>query len=260
MAAPSRARAPGKGRPPDARKRGDELVPFALVKSQQAAILFGRTKLFGGLAQEDLERLADRAIERHFKKGQLIFHEGDPGEALYVVAEGHVKVFVTSEDGEAMVLVTLSPSEVFGELAVVDGGPRSASAEALEPTTLLTLTRPTFIEVLGENKRVMDATLSYLGNLLRRLTEQTSDLVFLDLHGRVAKLLLTFGEERGEQNEQGTMLQLGLTQTDIASMVGGSRQSVNQVLRSFERRGYVEISGRQILIKQPDLLRKRAAL
>lgn len=229
------------------------------MKADQAAALFRKTKLFGALGEDDLQRLAERAIERHYKKGHLVFHEGDPGDALFVVASGLVKVYVSSEEGEEMVLVTIRAPEIFGELAVVDGGPRSASAEAVEPTTLLTLTRPTFLELLRENLRVMEATLGYLGTLLRRQTEQASDLVFLDLHGRVAKLLLTLAEERGENVNGTTVLQLGLTQANIAAMVGGSRQSVNQVLRSFERREYLEIRGRDIVVKRADLLRRRAS-
>lgn len=228
------------------------------MRTQQAASLLATTKLFGDLDDQTLDRLAERAVERNYKKGQLVFHQGDAADALYVVEQGLVKVFVTSEEGDEMVLVTIRPPDVFGELAIVDGGDRSASAETLEPTVLLSLTRGVFLEVLQENPTMTDHLLRSLGAVLRRLTEQAADLVFLDLHGRVAKLLLGLADDRGEKTDGEIALDLHLTQTDLASMVGGSRQSVNQILRSFERRGYLDLQGKKIVLKKPELLRKRA--
>jgi CRP/FNR family cyclic AMP-dependent transcriptional regulator len=111
---------------------------------------------------------------------------------------------------------------------------------------------------MATHPRVAEALLRSLGKLVRRLTEQASDLVFLDLHGRVAKLLLALAEERGESHEGGVVLDLHMTQSDLAGMVGGSRQSVNQILHAFERRGYVELHGREVVIRLPEVLRRRA--
>jgi CRP/FNR family cyclic AMP-dependent transcriptional regulator len=230
------------------------------MKDERAAELLGSTRLFGGLDSEALRHLAARVFERSYKKGQLIFYQGDPGDALFVVVEGLVKVFVPSEEGDEMVLITLSAPEVFGEVALIDGGPRSASAEALEPTTVLMLTREVLLEVLAEHPSLTDRLLRTLGTSLRRLTEQAADLVFLDLHGRMAKLLVGMAEDRGKKEGVEVVLDLHMTQTDLAGMVGGSRQSVNQILRSFEQRGYLELRGRQIRLKQPELLRRRAHL
>ena len=119
------------------------------MREERAAELLGATGLFGGLDPKALRHLAARVSERSYKKGQLIFYQGDPGDALFVVVEGVVKVFVPSEEGDEMVLITLSAPEVFGEVALIDGGPRSASAEALEPTTVLMLTREVLLEVLA---------------------------------------------------------------------------------------------------------------
>jgi CRP/FNR family transcriptional regulator, cyclic AMP receptor protein len=229
------------------------------VRTEQAVSLLTKTQLLGALDAGALVPLADKALERVYRRGQLVFHQGDLGDALFIVTEGLVKVFVTSEEGEEMVLVTLRPPETFGELAVIDGGPRSASAQALEDTHVLVVTRATLLEALHEQPSLAEALLRSLGAVVRRLTEQASDLVFLDLHGRVAKLLLALAQERGEARGDAIVLDLHLTQSDLAGMVGGSRQSVNQILRAFERRGYLVFHHRQVVIRRPDLLRRRAA-
>lgn len=219
-----------------------------------------QTELFGDLSSEVVNALASRAVSRSFRKGERIFHQGDPGDAMYVVVEGLVKVVVVSEAGDEMVLVTLSPPESFGELALIDGRPRSAAAEAVEPTELLVLTRGTLMETLATHPTLVESMLRSMGGLIRRLTEQTTDLVFLDLHGRVAKLLVGFVLDEGKGTEAGTVLDLHLTQRELAEMVGGSRQSVNQILHGFEDRGYIELRGRSVVIKDPERLRRRAGL
>ena len=172
------------------------------------------------------------------------------------MVSGLVKVYRTSPDGDEMLLVTLGPAAVFGELPMVDGGLRSASAAAVEATTVLMINRAALLELLRTSPELVDGLLRSMGSMVRRLTDQAADLVFLDLHGRVAKLLLRLAEERGTDGQ--STLDLHLTQSDLANMVGGSRQSVNQVLNSFERLGYVELDGRKIVIRKPDLLKRRA--
>lgn len=226
------------------------------MDAEQAASLLSKTRLFGELEQEVLRSLGEGTIERSYKKGQLLFCEGDVGESLFVLVEGVVKVFVTSERGDEMVLTTVHQPDVFGELALVDGGPRSASAEALAPTAALILTRPTFLELVAQHPSITDSLLRSLGAVLRRLTEQASDLVFLDLHGRVAKLLLNLASEEADSG----VLDLQMTQSDLADMVGGSRQSVNQILQYFQGRGYIELDGRRVKVNRPDLLRRRSGL
>ena len=230
------------------------------MNAEAAAGLLGSTDLFKNLDPPVLDQLARSVTFRNYRRGHLIFAQGEPGDSLFVISEGLVKVFVTSEEGEDMVLVTLRAPETFGELALIDGGLRSASAEALEPTTTLTLSRGTLIELLQRHPTLAQALLSSLVGLVRRLTEQAADLVFLDLHGRVAKLLLTLAEERGRHEGQAVLLDLQVTQGDLAAMVGGSRQSVNHILHAFQRRGYLEIDGRRIVLKDLRALAKRAGL
>jgi CRP/FNR family cyclic AMP-dependent transcriptional regulator len=230
------------------------------MSTQTAAGLLGATDLFRGLDAPVMDHLARSVTVRNFRRGHVIFSQGEPGDSLFVISEGLVKVFVTSEEGEDMVLVTLRSPETFGELALIDGGLRSASAEALEPTSALTLSRSTLLELLQSHPAIAQALLASLGGLVRRLTEQAADLVFLDLHGRVAKWLLSLAEERGRHEEHEILLDLQVTQGDLAAMVGGSRQSVNHILHAFERRGYLEIKGRRIALKDLQALAKRAGL
>ncbi len=230
------------------------------MKTEKVVPLLAATQLFEELDEDLLRRLANRFIQRSYKRGHRIFHQGDPGDAFFVLVEGLVKVFVTSEDGEEMVLATLKPRDTFGEVSVVDGGPRSASAEVVEAATVLALTRPALLDVLREEPAAMEVLLRALGRLVRRLTEQAADLVFLDLHGRVAKLLLSLAETSDEDAGEQKVLDLHLTQSDLAGMVGGSRQSVNQILHLFERRGYIDLQGRKIVVKSPERLRRRAGI
>jgi CRP/FNR family transcriptional regulator, cyclic AMP receptor protein len=230
------------------------------MRTEVAVALLRRARLFAELDEETLAAPADRSVERSFPRHARLFHQGDPGSGLYVLASGLVKVIVTSEDGEEMVLVTLGPGEALGELSIVDGGPRSASAEALEPTVALIITRPVLLELATRDPALTEALLQALGGLLRRLTEQASDLVFLDLPGRMAKLLAGLAAERGTETPEGIELDANLTQSDLAGMVGASRQSVNQILQGFARRGYLQVQGRRIVVHRLDLLRRRAGL
>jgi CRP/FNR family cyclic AMP-dependent transcriptional regulator len=214
---------------------------------------------FSRLDRADLEKLEDRFVERDYRRRELIFRQGDPGDALLVVADGVVRVFVVSDQGSEMGLATLRRGDVFGELALVDGGSRSASAQALEDATLLSLPRSTFLELRHEHEAVASWLEHWMATLIRRSVEQAADLLFLDLHGRVAKALLELVPPGGEEQSE-IAIDLHMTQGDLASLVGGSRQSVNQILRSFENRGYLELQGRRIVLKRLDLLRRRAGL
>ena len=180
-----------------------------------------------------------------------------------MIASGLVKIFVTSTQGGEMVLVTLGEGDVFGELALVDGGPRSASAEALTAVDLVVLGRATFYSIMEGNLPLMEALMRTIGQQLRRISDQTADFMFLDLHGRVAKLLLRLLDRQSAATEQNTgepTLDLHLTQSELASMVGGSRQSISQILHSLDRRGSIQIRGRHIAIRDIEALRRRAGL
>lgn len=229
------------------------------MASSDNAALLANSALFVDLAPKGLEFLAEHASRLDFERGRTIFQQGEQGESLFVIAEGLVKVWVSSGDGGEMVLATLRTPDAFGELSAVDGRPRSASATALEPTTLVALDRATLLDAVHRHPGVADGMMRALGGLARRITEQTSDLVFLDLGGRLAKALAALADRDGRAEGDAIVLTLPLTQTELAEMVGGSRQSVNHILRTFEDRGFLEIRGREVVISDLEGLRHRGS-
>jgi CRP-like cAMP-binding protein len=176
-----------------------------------------------------------------------------------VIANGIVKVWVSSGEGSEMVLATLRSPDAFGELSAVDGEGRSASATALETTELVSLDRSTLLDAVHHNPGVADGMMRGLGGLARRITEQASDLVFLDLTGRLAKTLSVLAERDGRPEGDAIVLALPLTQSELAEMVGGSRQSVNHILQTFQARGFLTIRGREVLILDLAALRRRGS-
>jgi CRP/FNR family transcriptional regulator, cyclic AMP receptor protein len=238
---------------------GRALVAPVSAKPIDAVVVLAGTALFGSLDKQDLAGVADRCVKRTYAKGQYLCYQGDPGDRLFVVADGLVKVTLTSEHGNEMVLVTLGAHEMLGELAVIDQSPRSASVVAVQPTTVLMLSRPVLLQLMGSHPAVRDALLTSVGALVRRLTEQAGDLVFLDLGERLAKLLMRLAEESGQAGDR-IVLDLGLTQSDLAAMIGGSRPAVNRALQSLASRGLIEISGQAIVLHDLAALRRRAGV
>ena len=226
------------------------------MDTEEIGARLGEAELFQGLGVDALAALAASTRRRSYARGAVIFLEGDPGDGLYQVLAGRVKISVESPDGDQMLLATLAPPATFGELALIDGQPRSATAEALEASELLWIGRAAFEAAYRRHPQVLENLLVILGKLVRRVTGQAADLALMDLEGRVARLLVRLLDGSGSQAE----LDLGLTQSEVASMVGGSRQSVNQILHALERDGYLEVRGRNLKILRPKDLRTRAGL
>ncbi|WP_373324996.1 Crp/Fnr family transcriptional regulator [Actinocatenispora rupis] len=211
--------------------------------------------MFAGLDPEVRRRIAAAAVPRTYRKGQLLFVEDDPGESLVVVRRGAVAVFRTSTTGERALLHVVRPPGVLGEVALLDGAPRSASVEAIENCSALALSRAAFLELVHANPRILDSVLHALGGLIRRLTEQNTDHVFLDLAGRVAKTLVRLAGDN-----PAAMVTVELNQSQLAEMAGGSRQSVNQAIGTFAGRGWLRTEGRRIVIMDLSALRRRAGI
>ncbi|MGO9077440.1 MAG: Crp/Fnr family transcriptional regulator [Streptosporangiaceae bacterium] len=210
------------------------------------------TDLLRSAPTADIEAIAAASRARTFRRGQVVFSTGDPGDTLIVVISGLVKVVVRAADGGELTLAVIQPGGVFGELSAADGGPRSADAETLEESRLLLVPRPMIQGVCGRVPSVAQALAGSLGATLRRLTEDASDLVFLDLPRRVAKVLLS--QPRGDDG----VIRQKMSQEELAHLIGGTRQSVNAALRGFERRGWIEMHGRAVTITQAAALSRLA--
>ena len=247
----------GRGSAGGGMRTGDGGAQIRSGQRPQAVEILRRTELFGGLGDDDLRELAAAARTRTFRRGQYVWYQGDPGDTLLVVCDGRLKVVFGSETGDEAVLVSVGGCEVIGELAVLDRSPRSASVVAMEPTTALVLTRATVFDAMTRHPSVLDAMLRALGRLVRRLTEQNGDLVFLDLGGRLAKLLLRLAEGR-VPGEDGIVLDTHLTQSELATMIGASRPAVNRVLHLFAARGLIRVDGQVIVLQDVAALRRRA--
>jgi CRP/FNR family transcriptional regulator, cyclic AMP receptor protein len=200
------------------------------------------TDLLGSVPPGDLGALVAVSRLRAFRPGQVVFMTGDPGDTLVVVASGRVKVVARAADGNELTLTVIGPGGVFGELSVADAGPRSADAETLDECQLLFVPRAEFWDICSRVPTVAQALAGSLAATLRRLTEAASDLVFLDLPRRVAKVLLN------QPRDDHGIIRLMVSQEELAHQAGATRQSVNAALRGFERRGWIEVHGRTVTL------------
>ncbi len=208
-----------------------------------------KVPLFSELAPPELERVTEISRERAYPRNSVILFEDDPGDALYVVAQGQVKVVLIGEDGREVILSVLGEGEFFGEMALIDDEPRSAHVIAMNDSTLLVIRREDFQGILRQTPSIALALLRALSRRLRRVDEKVGSLVLLDVNGRVAQLLLELAEEAGSER-----ITRRLTHHTIAQMIGSSRETVSRTMREFVEKGHIEVSRREIVI------RDRAAL
>ncbi len=211
------------------------------------------TSLLSQVPAGDLAHLAAASRLRPFRRGQVVFMTGDPGDTLVVVVSGRVKVVARAADGGELTLTVIGPGGLLGELSAADGGPRSADAETLDDCQLLFVPRDAVWDICARVPAVAQALAGSLAATLRRLTEAASDLVFLDMPRRVAKVLLS------QPRDAGGTIRLKMSQEEIAHQTGSTRQSVNATLRGFERRGWIEVRDRAVIVTQAAALSQFAS-
>jgi CRP/FNR family transcriptional regulator, cyclic AMP receptor protein len=217
------------------------------VESDAVADFLGESPLFACLGAQDRLTLAAKMRPRTFARDEVIFHRDDPAGQVFLITSGTVKVSVPDEQGHEVVVALERGGDVFGELALFDEGPRSATVTALTETHALALARQEFMSTLESNPDAMRRMLSLLVKTVRHSTGHVEDLVFLDLPGRVAKCLLDLADASGGD-------QVDLTQEDLAGFVGATRVSVNRVLADLEKRDAIKIGRRTIKLKDRALL------
>jgi CRP-like cAMP-binding protein len=218
-----------------------------------------RSPLFQGLDPKELEGIAGAMNRRRYRRHEVIFHEGDPGDALHLVVEGHVKIARESTGGGEAIVVVLSAGDTFGELVLLDGAPRSATAIAVEATETLAMSRASFAALVDGASPFRWRVLAGIGQRIRRVTDQLAEVHFLDLSGRLALQLSRLAEESAPGRTADIELRGTLTQSDLAAMIGGTRQRVNQILSDFAEEGLVRQDGGRLVIRDLERLRERAS-
>ena len=213
--------------------------------------------MFASLKEAQLAELAGKLRARSYRTGEVIFHQEDPGVSLHIIKTGRVKITATSPEGEEIVMAILDERDSFGEIALLDGKPRSASAVAMEATQTLTLDRGDFLDIMTRNPEMVSAVLVAVAAGWRRTSHLLEDAIFLDLPGRLAKRLLQLAEKHGITTEKGMEIDLSLTQQDLAAAVGVSREALNKQLGLFQERGLVALAKKRITILRPEELKKQ---
>jgi CRP-like cAMP-binding protein len=214
--------------------------------------------LFGALDDEAALALRSSMTEARLRRGEVLFHEGDSGDKLYLVTDGKVKLGRTSSDGRENLLAILGPGQMFGELSLFDPGPRSATVTAVTETSLLSLSHDDLLRWLEGRPTVALGMLSQIAGRLRRANDVNADLVFSDVPGRVAKALLDLADRFGRTADDGVHVHHDLTQEELAQLVGASRETVNKALADFASRGWLRLEPRSVVIMDVERMKRRA--
>jgi CRP-like cAMP-binding protein len=214
--------------------------------------------LFQHFHGEDIKRLAEALKEVRIAKGTMLFQKGEPGDALYIIKSGKVKIYLSSHLGEEIILAIFSHGDFLGEISLLDGRPRSAHAVAMEDTDILTLSREDFSRCLKESREAMGIIINSLCQRLRKTDDLLEDTCFLKITNRFAKKLVKLAHDYGHSVGQGVRIDLTLTQKDLAAMIGATRESVNKQMKILREKGMVMMEGHLIYITDMARLKKRA--
>jgi CRP/FNR family transcriptional regulator, cyclic AMP receptor protein len=209
-----------------------------------ASRLLRRCSLFAGIDEGALRLVAGHAHRRRFAAGEVIFRVGSPGQSMMAVLGGTVRITAPSADGKEIVLADFGSGEVFGEMALLDGRERSADAAALTNCDLLVVERRDMLTVLERHPLVAIKLLEVLCDRLRRTDQQISEIAFLGLPTRLAKALLRVGGGVPQAK-------LAMSQRELGTMIGGTRESVNRCLREWQRRGVIGLEEGWIILRNP---------
>jgi len=223
----------------------------------RAESILANVSLFGGLSEDERTALLGRLRRRRYRKGVTVFLDGDPGRDLYVIETGSVKICMTTSDGKEMTLAILAAGEFFGELALLDGQPRSSDAVTMEDCQFLLLERGEFMHFIDEHPSVAHRVMQVLSRRLRDNNQLVQDAAFFDVAARLARVILRLAESVGQSDGGATTISRRLTQNDLAGMIGTTRESVNKWLAFYERQGLVERRAGLIRVLDAEGLRRR---
>ena len=217
-----------------------------------------RAGIFQGVDPDAVSELIQEMETVTFPRGTTIFDEGEPGDRLYIIVDGKVKLARHAPDGRENLLTVMGPSDMFGELSIFDPGPRTSSAICVTEVTAATMDSGLLQQWITEHPEIPQQLLRVLARRLRRTNNSLADLIFTDVPGRVAKALLQLANRFGTQEGGALRVHHDLTQEEIAQLVGASRETVNKALAEFAHRGWIRLEGKSVLISDTERLAKRA--
>jgi CRP/FNR family cyclic AMP-dependent transcriptional regulator len=220
--------------------------------------VLAQSGLFQGLPDESVESVAGRLETMTLPRGRVVFSEGEPGDSLYIVLQGKIKLSRRAVDGRENVIAVMGPSDQFGELSVFDPGPRTATATAVTDVKLARMPQSVLRPWLEAHPEISERLLHVLARRLRRTNDSVADLIFTDVPGRVAKALLQMADRFGSREPDGLKVKHDLTQEELAQLVGASRETVNKALADFVHRGWLQLQGKSVVILDEERLRRRA--
>ena len=207
-----------------------------------------KVPLFEGLKEEELEAIASETVTRSISKDQVIILAEEEGDALFIIADGQVKVSIVSEDGREVILSLLGEGAVFGDLSLLDGKPRSANVVATQDTELYMVRRADFLQLIYKVPQIAVGLLAELVARLRKTDRKIEGLALLDVTSRISETLLQLADEQGSETKFGVSLEERPTHQQLASMSGTTRETVSRVLKRLEGQGYISSEGRSITI------------
>jgi CRP/FNR family transcriptional regulator, cyclic AMP receptor protein len=219
-------------------------------------MMLERSPLFRGLSSEILGRIAALAVQRSYPSGEVVFLQGDPGDALYGVVTGQIRISAGTSDGREIFLNIMEPGDTFGEIALLDGGPRTASATAIHAAELVVIQREHFLGVLEREPKLALELLRLCGERLRWTSGLVEDAALLHAPARLAKRLVSLGQLHGQRTNDGIALRI--SQEELASFLGLSRQVVNQYLQSWLAQGWVRLGRGVVTVRDEGALKNLA--
>jgi CRP/FNR family transcriptional regulator, cyclic AMP receptor protein len=213
--------------------------------------------LFSNLSDAEIEILSKSVSVREYDKNETIIHKQDEGDTFFSLISGRVKVVLTDDEGKEFIVGILQPLEFFGELSLLDGEPRSASVVAIEKTEVMALKRDDFLNQFTSNAVMAKKIISVLGKRLRHANEHIESLVFLDVCGRLARILLDLATESGKQIDDGIEFTVTHSRTELANLVGTTRETLTRALKTLETMGYIRIKKNTFIITNTTGLKNR---
>ena len=226
-----------------------------MQEDRRALFYLKKISLFSDLDPSKLALLASQVALQEVRRRRVIFLTGDPGTAVFFVNAGRVKISRVTRDGKELTLAYRVPGEIFGELCLVDGGPREEMAEAMENALVTEVPREDFVELLDAHASIGAGLTRIMCQRRRELESKVEDLVFKDVNAKLAELLLNLGRDYGVDDSRGTLLAVKITHQEMANLIGSTRETVSLTLSQFKRNEYIATEGRKIILTDRDGLR-----